>query len=103
MRIDLIKTQDILASLGAAKQQQFLVGFALETNNELENAKIKLKKKNLDLIILNSLNDKGAGFKKATNKITAIDSSEKLTEYELKSKQEVAQDIFNEIVNRLDA
>ena len=103
MRIDLIKTQDILASLGAAKQQQFLVGFALETNNELENAKIKLKKKNLDLIILNSLNDKGAGFKKATNKITAVDSSEKLTEYELKSKQEVAQDIFNEIVNRLDA
>ncbi len=103
MRIDLVKTPDILASLGAVKKQQFLVGFALETNNELENAKIKLKKKNLDLIILNSLNDKGAGFKKATNKITAIDSSEKLREYELKSKQEVAQDIFIEIVNRLDA
>ncbi len=99
--IELEKTKDILASLGSNKQQQFLVGFALETDNEIENAKEKLNKKNLDLIVLNSLQDKGAGFKKETNKVTIIDKSEKISEFGLKSKTEVAQDIFNEILDRI--
>jgi len=103
MSIELVKTQDILASLGNAKKQQFLVGFALETNNELENATTKLKTKNLDLIVLNSLNDKGAGFKKATNKVTIIDKSENIYEFGLKSKAEVAEDIFNVILNKMYA
>ncbi len=99
--INLIKTKDILASLGAIKSSQFLVGFALETNNELNNALSKLKKKNLDLIVLNSLRDKGAGFKKETNKITVIDPSEEITTYDLKSKKEVSKDIFDEILKRI--
>jgi phosphopantothenoylcysteine decarboxylase/phosphopantothenate--cysteine ligase len=103
LTIELTKTKDILASLGNQKQHQFLVGFALETNNELENAKGKLKRKNLDLIVLNSLQDKGAGFKKATNKVTLIDREENITAFELKSKAEVAQDIFNEILNKINA
>jgi len=103
MSIELVKTQDILASLGNEKKQQFLVGFALETNNELENATTKLKTKNLDLIVLNSLNDKGAGFKKATNKVTIIDKSENIYEFGLKSKAEVAEDIFNVILNKMYA
>lgn len=101
MSIELEKTKDILASLGDSKKDQFLVGFALETDNEIENAKEKLKRKNLDLIVLNSLQDKGAGFKKETNKITVIDKSEKISEFGLKSKAEVAQDIFNEILDRI--
>jgi len=101
MSIELEKTKDILASLGDNKQHQFLVGFALETDNEIENAKEKLKRKNLDLIVLNSLQDKGAGFKKETNKITIIDKSEKISEFGLKSKAVVAQDIFNEILDRI--
>jgi phosphopantothenoylcysteine decarboxylase/phosphopantothenate--cysteine ligase len=101
MVVELEKTKDILASLGAQKKNQFLVGFALETNNELENAKGKLKRKNLDLIVLNSLQDKGAGFKKETNKVTIIDKSEKISEFALKSKAEVAVDILNEIINRI--
>lgn len=101
MSIELEKTKDILASLGNSKQHQFLVGFALETDNEIENATEKLKRKNLDLIILNSLQEKGAGFKKETNKITIIDRSEKISEFGLKSKAEVAQDIFNEILDRI--
>lgn len=100
MSIDLVKTQDILASLGEIKKQQVLVGFALETNDEIRNATEKLKKKNLDLIVLNSLQDKGAGFKKETNKVTIIDKLEKISEFSLKSKAEVAEDIFNEILNR---
>ena len=102
MVVELEKTKDILASLGEIKKDQFLVGFALETNNELENAKGKLKRKNLDLIVLNSLQDKGAGFKKSTNKVTIIDKSEKISEFGLKSKKEVAEDIFNEIRNRIN-
>ncbi len=98
MSIDLVKTHDILASLGEIKNDQFLVGFALETNNEIENAITKLKMKNLDLIVLNSLKDKGAGFKKETNKVTIIDKSEKISEFSLKSKAKVAEDIFNEIL-----
>ena len=101
MSIELVKTKDILASLGAIKKQQYLVGFALETENELENAKGKLKKKNLDLIVLNSLQDKGAGFQKETNKVTLIDKSENISEFSLKSKSEVAIDIFNEILMKL--
>lgn len=103
LTIDLKQTKDILASLGEQKTKQFLVGFALETNNELENAKIKLKRKNLDLIVLNSLRDKGAGFKKSTNKVTLIDNQENVSEFGLKSKTEVAQDIFNEIVKKINA
>ncbi len=101
MSIELVKTKDILASLGTIKTNQFLVGFALETNNEIENAIGKLNRKNLDLIVLNSLKDKGAGFKKATNKVTIIDKSEKISEFALKSKAKVAQDIFNQILDRL--
>ncbi len=96
--ISLEKTQDILASLGKIKQNQKLVGFALETQNEIENAKEKIRKKNLDLIILNSLNDAGAGFGKSTNKITFIDSSNNVEPMELKSKAEVANDILNKII-----
>ncbi len=103
LTIELVKTQDILAALGAKKTKQFLVGFALETTNEIENAVAKLKKKNLDLIVLNSLQDKGAGFKKETNKVTIIDTFEKKLEFNLKSKTEVAKDIFNEILNKIDA
>ncbi|MBT8384308.1 MAG: bifunctional phosphopantothenoylcysteine decarboxylase/phosphopantothenate--cysteine ligase CoaBC [Bacteroidia bacterium] len=103
LTIELTQTKDILASLGAQKKNQFLVGFALETNNELENAKIKLKNKNLDLIVLNSLKDKGAGFKIATNKVTLIDKNEVMKEFGVKSKSEVAQDIFNEIVKSIHA
>ncbi|EAR00415.1 bifunctional phosphopantothenoylcysteine decarboxylase/phosphopantothenate--cysteine ligase CoaBC [Maribacter sp. HTCC2170] len=101
--IDLVKNKDILKSLGDIKKDQFLVGFALETENELENAKGKLKKKNLDAIILNSLNDQGAGFASKTNKITFIDKNLQIKPFELKTKAEVAVDILNEILIRLDA
>lgn len=97
LTLQLEKTRDILLSLGEHKQAQLLVGFALETENELENAKKKLVKKNLDFIVLNSLNDKGAGFKKDTNKIKII-SKEAVKDFALKSKAEVARDIIKEIV-----
>jgi phosphopantothenoylcysteine decarboxylase/phosphopantothenate--cysteine ligase len=97
--VSLKKTTDILLILGQLKTPaQILVGFALETNNEEENAVYKLKKKNLDLIVLNSLQDKGAGFKKDTNKITIFNRAEEKTTYELKSKAEVAKDICTEIL-----
>ena len=98
--IELEKTKDVLASLGAIKKNQFLVGFALETNDEVQNAKGKLKRKKLDMIVLNSLNDKGAGFKNATNKVSIIDKFENISEFSLKSKSEVAIDIFNEIMKK---
>ena len=101
LELSLSPTKDILASLGAIKKQQYLVGFALETNNEIENAKGKLKRKNLDAIILNSLQDKGAGFAKDTNKITIIDKEFNEKAFKLKSKVAVAKDIMNEIVNRI--
>ena len=101
LELSLSPTKDILASLGAIKKQQYLVGFALETNNELENAKGKLKRKNLDAIILNSLQDKGAGFANDTNKITIIDKEFNEKAFKLKSKVAVAKDIMNEIVNRI--
>ena len=103
LTIELQKTNDILASLGAIKEKQFLVGFALETDNELENAKGKLKSKNLNLIVLNSLNDKGAGFKSETNKVTFINDKQQVTEFQLKSKAEVAIDLLNEIIKQIDA
>jgi phosphopantothenoylcysteine decarboxylase / phosphopantothenate---cysteine ligase len=103
LTLELEKTKDILASLGAIKKHQYLVGFALETNDELENAKGKLKRKNLNLIVLNSLNDKGAGFKSDTNKVTFIDEDENVTEYQLKSKAEVAKDLLNKIIEQINA
>ncbi|KAF2507213.1 bifunctional phosphopantothenoylcysteine decarboxylase/phosphopantothenate--cysteine ligase CoaBC [Flavobacterium zhairuonense] len=96
--IELEKTKDILASLGAIKKDQFLIGFALETENEIENAKLKIQKKNLDLIVLNSLQDEGAGFKKETNKVTFIDKDFKIEPMELKSKESVAVDILNKVI-----
>jgi len=95
LTIELEPTKDILASLGAIKKNQLLVGFALETENEIENAKKKLIKKNLDFIVLNSLNDAGAGFGSNTNKISIIDKKKQIKSFELKSKTEVAKDIFN--------
>ena len=103
LTLELERTKDILASLGEIKQEQILVGFALETNNELENAIKKLKSKNLDLIVLNSLNDEGAGFGGVTNKITIVNKNNDITNYSLKSKTEVAQDLMNEILKHLDA
>ncbi len=101
--IELEKTKDILATLGKQKEKQYLVGFALETNNALENAKAKLKKKNLDLIVLNSLEDQGAGFKTNTNKVTLINKKENVTSYSLKPKPQVAKDIFNVIIKETNA
>jgi phosphopantothenoylcysteine decarboxylase/phosphopantothenate--cysteine ligase len=103
LEIMLAPTKDILASLGAIKKQQFLVGFALETNNEIENATRKLQRKNLDMIVLNSLQDAGAGFATNTNKITIIDSKMNQVPFDLKSKSEVAVDILNEVLKRIDA
>jgi len=98
--IPLERTKDIAAFFGQKKRKdQFLVGFALETNNELENAKSKLRKKNLDLIVLNSLRDPGAGFRHNTNKVTIVSEIE-VREFPLKSKKEVALDIVNEIIKR---
>ena len=96
--IELEKTKDILASLGEIKKNQFLIGFALETENEIENAKLKIQKKNLDLIVLNSLQDSGAGFGKATNKVTFIDKFFNIEPMDLKSKEAVADDILNKVV-----
>jgi len=96
--IELEKTKDILASLGTLKKNQFLIGFALETENEIENAKAKIQKKNLDLIVLNSLQDEGAGFGKNTNKVTFINSAFQIEAMELKSKQAVADDILNKVI-----
>ena len=103
LSIELTKNKDILLSLGKEKKNQFLVGFALETENEITNAKGKLKKKNLDAIVLNSLNDSGAGFGTATNKITFIDKNSQIKAFELKSKAAVAADILSEITSRIDA
>lgn len=102
--IALTKTKDILAELGKIKKpSQLLVGFALETNNELEHAKGKLEKKNLDFIVLNSLNDNGAGFQGDTNKITILDKMGHTELFELKTKTEVAQDIVNKILSLIHA
>ena len=101
LTLQLKPTQDIAAALGRMKQasasRQVLVGFALETNDEQQNACEKLKKKNLDFIVLNSLNDNGAGFRYDTNKISIIDQTSK-TDYPLKPKTEVAADIIDHLV-----
>ena len=100
--IKLQKNPDIAATIGAKKEKgQILVGFALETDNELSNAKAKILKKNLDFIVLNSLRDKDAGFGTDTNKITIIDSAGAEKVYGLKSKAEVAKDIIDEIAERI--
>ena len=101
--IEMEKTKDILESLGKSKENQFLIGFALETENEIENAKLKIQKKNLDLIVLNSLQDKGAGFGGSTNKVTFIDNKFKVFPMELKSKEEVANDILIKIIAHYEA
>ena len=99
--IELVKNPDILKSLGEIKTHQLLVGFALETNNEEEYAKKKLTKKNLDFIVLNSMQDKEAGFQKNTNKITIIDKDLSMQQFDAKSKADVAKDILNVILNKL--
>ena len=102
MSLELVKTTDIAKELGARKHNgQINVGFALETTSEEENAKEKIRKKNFDLIVLNSLNDKGAGFGHDTNKISIIDKENKIRKYELKSKKEVAKDIINAILEKV--
>jgi phosphopantothenoylcysteine decarboxylase/phosphopantothenate--cysteine ligase len=98
--INLVKTVDILSELGSQKKPgQVLIGFALETENEQEHAIQKLQKKNLDLIVLNSLKDEGAGFKGDTNKITLIDKKLEIKTFELKTKSEVAADICQKILS----
>lgn len=94
LTIELVKNPDILKTMGEKKTRQFLVGFALETQNEEENAKAKFEKKNLDMIVLNSLRDEGAGFKNDTNKIKIFTNTEK-KEFDLKSKEDVAKDILD--------
>jgi phosphopantothenoylcysteine decarboxylase/phosphopantothenate--cysteine ligase len=98
MSIKLVKNPDILMSVGALEKPPFLVGFALETDNEMEHAFAKAIKKNTDLLVLNSMRDTGAGFKGDTNKISIIDRQLSVKEFPLKSKTEVAKDIVNEII-----
>lgn len=101
LEITLKPTDDIAASLGKQKGDRVLVGFALEKENELENAIGKLERKNFDFIVLNSMNDKGAGFNHDTNKITIINRNKEVKNFELKPKVLVAKDIVNEIENLL--
>ena len=104
LSIELIRTTDIAAELGKQKRNgQLIVGFALETENERANAQKKISSKNFDLIVLNSLNDKGAGFGLDTNKITIINRQGQAQEFNLKSKKEVAKDIVNAIANQFYA
>lgn len=101
-QLEMKRTQDILQYLGKVKSEtQFLVGFALETDHALENAKQKLHNKNLDLIVLNTMEDEGAGFRHQTNKVSLIDRDETVTEFALKNKTEVAADIADHIAKRL--
>ncbi|MFO7256388.1 MAG: bifunctional phosphopantothenoylcysteine decarboxylase/phosphopantothenate--cysteine ligase CoaBC [Bacteroidota bacterium] len=98
----LVPTKDIAAALGGMKKNgQFVVGFALETENEKDNAISKLASKNLDMIVLNSLRDEGAAFGHDTNKVTIIDREQNATSFGLKSKKEVAEDIVNAIVEKI--
>jgi phosphopantothenoylcysteine decarboxylase / phosphopantothenate---cysteine ligase len=101
--IRLKPTTDIASALGRNKKTtQVLVGFALETDNELDNAREKLNRKNLDLIVLNSLNENGAGFGYDTNRITLIDRYNNIDKFELKSKEDAAKDILDKIVSILN-
>jgi len=98
LSLDLITTKDVAASLGQIKSgKQVLVGFALESIDEISNARKKITKKNLDFIVMNSLRDEGAGFGTDTNKITIIDKDNNIQEFELKPKKEVAEDIVDEL------
>ena len=97
--LELVPTKDVLAYMGRNKKNQFLVGFALETDNELENAKIKLKEKNLNAIVLNSLNDKRAGFSSDTNKISYIQHNRSVKKFPLQSKLDCANSIFEQILS----
>lgn len=99
--IELVKNPDILGSLAAVKKDQFMVGFALETENVLENGRKKLAAKKLDAIVLNSLEDAGAGFGHATNKVQFLSKKHGLKEFPLKLKKEVAYDIWSEIIKEL--
>jgi len=102
LHLELLKTVDIAATLGKVKSKnQIMVGFALESENELKNAKIKLRKKKFDFIVLNSIRDEGAGFGHDTNKISIIDQVESVKDFEMKSKPEVAIDIVDEIQSRI--
>lgn len=102
LNIELQPTKDILAQLGKMKtDKQTLVGFALETNDEENNAKQKLSKKNLDFIVLNSLNDKNACFGFDTNKVTIIDSNGNMTKTDLKSKSEIAEDVVSKLIDTI--
>ena len=102
LKIELQPTKDIAAELGRLKnKKQIIVGFALETQDEIKNASSKLKRKNLDFIVLNSLNNKGSGFKTDTNKITIIDKNNKITKFGLKSKTDVAVDIVNYLSKKI--
>ncbi len=103
LTLTLTKNPDILAEMGKVKKNQFLVGFALETENEIENALSKLRRKNLDAIVLNSMQDEGAGFQSDTNKVTYIDKSENILNLVLQSKKEVAKDIINHIMTQYHA
>jgi len=102
--LELRPNPDIAASLGKMKREdQVLVGFALETNDEEQNALLKLQKKNLDFIVLNSLRDSGSGFQHDTNKIKILDKSGTITNYDLKPKTEVAVDIVNKLIGIEDS
>ena len=93
----------IFKEMGNKKSdKQFIVGFALETDNEVENAKDKLKRKNLDMIVLNSLNNNGAGFQHNTNKVTVIDKANNICNFELKDKSEVAKDVIGKIIELIE-
>ena len=99
LTLNLVPTQDILAYMGSKKKKQYLLGFALETNNAVENAKEKLYNKNLDGIVLNSLQDPGAGFSVATNKITYIHANQSINKFPLQSKSDCAKVIFKQILS----
>ncbi|RNC89845.1 MAG: bifunctional phosphopantothenoylcysteine decarboxylase/phosphopantothenate--cysteine ligase CoaBC [Allomuricauda sp.] len=102
MHLEMVRNEDILKSMGKKKKHQYLVGFALETQNEKENAQRKLQEKNLDAIVLNSLNDKGAGFGEKTNKVSFLDKNSNAKTFEVKAKADVAIDIWKEIISRLN-
>ena len=102
LTLTLVKNKDILAALGAQKKAQFLIGFALETQNEIENAKLKIAKKNLDLIVLNSLRGTGAGFGTPTNKVTLIDRNGTVEPKPLQSKEAVAHEILQKVIQHYE-
>ena len=98
LTLTLVKTDDILKTIGDQKKDnQVVVGFALETENGLSNAKKKLHTKNIDIIVLNEMNESGVGFKTKTNKVTIITKNDEVTEFDLKPKNEVASDVLNKI------